>query len=368
MNKKINLSGLVKKFGGELSGLDVVVTGISPVSNNLDDDNFCTFIAGKKYLKYLPTTKAVAVVVASDMVADVKTICPKLSLIIFDNPYFYFSQVFSFFQPRRHLQSINQPIHAFASSATISISAVIDNFVTVGSSTIVKDRVEIYAGCYIGSNVVIGNNTVIYPNVTIMDKVKIGDNCIIHSGAVIGADGFGNAVDDNNKYHKIPQIGGVCIGDDVEIGANTTIDSGTFTPTIIGDGVRIDNLVMIAHNVKVGANVAIAACAGIAGSAVIGDNCVIAGSANITGHITVAAGTMIGGGSSVGNNISKVGVYSSGFPAMLFMQWAKLVALFKKLPELVANHKQLVKTTKGLVVDFEKIKLELAQIKKNQKV
>lgn len=364
MKEHVKLSDLVQKFGGELVGQDLVIDRILPLDKVIGNDNVnigeihksCTFVVAKKHIVKLNECQAASVIAHFEFADLIKEIMPKVSLILCDNPYLYFSKVMSLFNPRKQLTPSRNHFFAIDESAQISSTAVVGDFVTIRTNTIVGDNVEIHNGSYVGSDVVIGANTLIYPNVTIMDRVIIGENCIVHSGAIIGADGFGNAQDKDRKYHKIPQIGGVLIGDWVEIGANSTIDSGTFSPTIIGTGVRIDNLVMIAHNVTIGDHTAIAACTGIAGSTVIGKNCVIAGAANITGHVNIVDGTMIGGSSNVSNDITNPGVYSSGFPSMLHLQWGKLVALFKKLPELTTATKELRETVNKLQQDVAEVK------------
>ncbi len=367
MKEQFKLSDLVQRFGGELVGQDLLVDRILPLEKVIGNDNVnigeihkaCTFVVARKHVLKLSDCQAASVIAPLEFADAIKEIIPKGSLILCDNPYLYFSKVMNLFNPRKRLKQSKNKLSVIDESAQISSTSVVGDFVTVRERTILGDNVEIHNGSYIGADVVIGANTVVYPNVTIMDRVVIGENCIIHSGAVIGADGFGNAQDKDKRYHKIPQIGGVLIGDWVEIGANTTVDSGTFSPTIIGSGVRIDNLVMLAHNVIIGDHTAIAACTGIAGSTVIGKNCIIAGAANITGHVNIVDGTMIGGSSNVSNDITNPGIYSSGFPSMLHLQWGKLVALFKKLPELTIATKELRETV-------NKLQQDVAEVKKKQ--
>ena len=208
------------------------------------------------------------------------------------------------------------------------------------------DRAEIfplllYPHVVIGDNVTIGSNIIIYPNVTIYANVSIGDDCILHSGAVIGSDGFGNALDEKKQWHKIPQIGGVRLGSRVEIGANTTIDCGTFMPTMIGNGVRIDNLVQIGHNVEIGDNTAIAACAGISGSTKIGKYCMIGGGAGFNGHIEIADHTVIGGGTNISKSITKPDFYASTYPFSTFKEWARNSVYIKRLDEIYKRLKKI---------------------------
>lgn len=189
----------------------------------------------------------------------------------------------------------------------------------------------IHPSVIIGKGCKIGKNTVIYPNVTIYDNVTIGDNCIIHSGAVIGADGFGVVQAENGVWQKIPQIGGVTIGNNVEIGANTTIDRGALDNTIIEDNVKIDNLVQIAHNVKVGYNTLIAACVVVAGSCVVGKNCMIGGNSSLNGHCYIADNTIIAATTVVASSIKKAGVYSSSLTHKDHKDNLRINAAVKKL-------------------------------------
>lgn len=356
-NRSIKLSEIIELLGGELVGDDLDVDHIAPVDKA--QQGSCTFIVHKKHVSKLLESEASAIIVPYDCAEPIQQMSHKVSLILCDNPYLYFSKLMTYFYPRKKLVPSQKQFFQIDSSAQLASSVVVSDFVTIGAGTILSDNVEVYPGSFIGANVVIGANTVIHPNVTIMDRVIIGEHCIIHSGAVIGADGFGNAQDTDKHYYKIPQIGGVLIGDWVEIGANTTVDSGTFSPTKIGTGVRIDNLVMIAHNVVIGDHTAIAACTGIAGSTVVGKYCIIAGAANITGHVNIVDGTMIGGSSNVGNDITQPGIYSSGFPSMLHLQWGKLVALFKQLPIISSTMKNLQKS-------IEEISEEIAIMKRKE--
>lgn len=330
---KYRLSEIVAKFGGELVGEDIEVSKILPT--DLANDGDITFLSDKKYKKMLATCKASAIIISKSDAEDVSM--PK---IITDNPYFYFAQVSNLFNPEKRLKLGISANACVSDIAVIGLNPAIANNVVIGDAKIGNDC-QLYPNVVIGDNVVIGNNVKLYPNVTIYDGVNIGDNVTIHSSTTIGADGFGNAQNNQRHYLKIPQIGGVTIGNNVEIGANTTIDSGTFSPTIIEDGVRIDNLVQIAHNVKIGAHTGIAANVGIAGGTTIGKYCMLAGGAGITGHVTIADYTVIGGASNVGKDILEPGLYSGTFVAEPYKEWARTVVNIRNLSKLQARVKEL---------------------------
>jgi UDP-3-O-[3-hydroxymyristoyl] glucosamine N-acyltransferase len=250
-----------------------------------------------------------------------------------DDTYLTYASVVSLFHPD------TENIPGIHPSALVSASAKIDSSVTIGANVVIEDNSVIESGsfidsgCVIKSDVTIGSETHLYPNTVVCHSVSIGNRVILHPGVVIGSDGFGLA---NNKgiWNKIPQIGTVIIGDDVEIGANTTIDRGALENTIIEQGVKIDNLVQIAHNVHIGAHTAIAGCAGVAGSTTIGKHCMIGGMTAIGGHIEIVDNVVISGNSAVGNSIKSPGEYSSGIPATEAKLWRRIVARIRNLDEL----------------------------------
>lgn len=233
-------------------------------------------------------------------------------------------------------------------SAHISKSAVIGDNVSIGPLSVIGDDViigsqtRIGAGCIIEKNARLGNQCYLHSNVTVNHGAEIGSRCIFHSGVVIGSDGFG-LVEDDGHWVKVPQIGTVIIGDDVEIGANTTVDRGALDDTIIEQGCKLDNLIQVAHNVRIGAHTAIAACVGIAGSAIIGRHCKIGGAAVILGHLEVADNVMVTAMSLVTKNIKRSGVYSSGTPLMENSQWHKANVRYKSLDAIAKNVNKLNK-------------------------
>lgn len=321
------LSELVAKFGGQLVGEDISVEAISPT--DFAALNHITFLSDKKYKKALAECKAGAIIIREEDAADLD-----LPKIITDNPYYYFSLVSNLFNPRRKLTPQIAASAIIDSTTIIAENPAISHHVVIGANSSIGRNCQIFANVVIGDNVIIGDNVTIYPNVTIYDKVTIGDECVFHSGAVIGSDGFGNAQDEKRHYNRIPQIGGVVIGNKVEIGSNTTVDCGTFQPTIIKDGARIDNLVQIAHNVEIGAHTGIASQVGIAGNTKIGNYCMLGGNAGIADHVEICDYTVIGASSNVGKNITKPGLYSCGMTAMEYKDWAKAYVHLRNIDKM----------------------------------
>lgn len=335
------LSQLIDLFGGKLEGADIEVHDIAPT--NLANETQITFLSDSKYKKYLLDCKAAAIIISEADASDINI--PK---IITPNPYYYFSQVSNLFHPRRKIAFGIAKSAFISDSAKLGSNPAIAHNVVIGDNVIIGNNCQIFANTVIGNDVVIGDNVTIYPNVTIYDKVSIGNDCVFHSGCAIGSDGFGNAKDEKHQYHRIPQIGGVKIGNRVEIGSNTTIDCGTFEPTIIEDGVRIDNLVQIAHNVKIGAHTGIASQVGIAGNSKIGRHCMLAGNAGIADHVSICDFTVIGASSNVGKDITKPALYSNGMTAMEYRDWAKIFVHIRNLDKL--NTK-----VRDLQANFDKI-------------
>lgn len=291
------------------------------------DAQSIAYYNNKKYQAALTQTKASVVI----LTADVETDCPAIKLIV-DNPHLAFAKIAQKLYP---LPTQPTGIHpqAITTGATIDSSAMIAPMVVIGEGAVIEAGVYIGAGCVIGKNSLIKKDSFLSANITIMDHMVIGERCIIQAGAVIGSDGFGFAKDDK-QWVKIPQVGRVIIGDDVEIGANTAIDRGAIEDTIIADGVKLDNQIHIAHNVKIGKNTAMAACGGIAGSTTIGENCMFAGMVGITGHIHIADDIFITGATPITRSLTKAGTYSGNIVAMENKTWRKSTARFRKLDEL----------------------------------
>lgn len=324
---KIKLSQIVAKLGGTLVGEDVTVSAIA--ATDVAAINQITFLTDKKYYKNIVDCQASAIIVDPKDCTLLDKYRPNMARIVTNNPYLYYSKVVALFHPKARLSLGIKDSAKIAPTALLGKDPSISDYVVIGENSQIGDNCQIYSGVVIADDVVIGSNVTIYANTVIYPNVKIGNNCILHSGVVVGSDGFGYASDEGKHWHKIPQVGGVIIADDVEIGANTTIDSGALLPTEIGHGVKIDNQVQIAHNVKIGAHTAIAACAGIAGGTTIGKHCQIGGRAGITGHIVIADYTVIGGASNVSKDITESGLYSSAIPVFAYKDWAKIMVYMR---------------------------------------
>jgi UDP-3-O-[3-hydroxymyristoyl] glucosamine N-acyltransferase len=236
--------------------------------------------------------------------------------------------------------------HTIAASAKIGANPYIGSFVYVGENSVLGDDVKLYPGVYIGDNVTIGSNTTLFAGVKVYSESRIGSNCRIHSGVVIGGDGFGFAPQDDANYVKVAQIGNVIIEDHVEIGSNTTIDRATLGSTIIRKGVKLDNLIQVAHNVEIGEHTVIAAQTGIAGSTKIGRFCMIGGQVGIVGHLVIADKVKIAAQSGIGSSITKEGEIVQGSPAFGIGDYKKSYVGFRKLPEIMARLEDLEKQVK----------------------
>lgn len=277
------------------------------------------FLANKKYISQLGSTQASAVIVSQDMLAQ----CP-VNALVMGNPYKGYALLANLLDTT---PKVAEGIHA---SAVIADDVQLGDNVSVGANSVIEsgvnlaDNVSIGAGCFIGKNASIGKDTNLWSNISIYHDVIIGEACLIQANTVIGSDGFGYApVNEQYKWHKIPQLGRVVIGNRVEIGASTTIDRGALEDTIIKDGVILDNQIQIAHNVIIGENTAMAACSVIAGSTEIGKNCTVAGLVGINGHINITDNCVFTGMAMVTKDVSTAGVYSSGMPAAPNKEWNK---------------------------------------------
>jgi UDP-3-O-[3-hydroxymyristoyl] glucosamine N-acyltransferase len=299
-----------------------------------------SFLANPKYEQYLYTTNASVVIINNDQVLAGPV---KSTLIRVENAYVAISILLEKYNTvKLHKTGIEQPsfIHP---SATLGENVYVGAFAYIGPGVKIGDNSKIYPQCYIADDVIIGNNVTLFAGVKIYFDCKIGDNVIIHSGTIIGGDGFGFAPAGDGSYNKVAQIGNVIIGDDVEIGANTTVDRATMGSTIIRKGVKLDNLVQVAHNVEIGANTVIAAQTGVSGSAKIGENCVIGGQAGIVGHISIAKGSQIQAKSGISHSITDEGKKWAGAPAVSFSANMRSLIVINRLPELEKKINELEK-------------------------
>ena len=335
------LAEIVTRFGGHIEGdANTQVNQVATLENAKPGQ--IAFLTNSKYRKQLETTHASAVILAESDIAA--TTLPR---VVCQNPYSYFAKLSALLNP---LPTVKAGIHHSAvigKGAKISPDAQIDEFVSIGEGAIVGNGSVIMAGCAIGANTSIGENTRLYPRVVVYHNCLVGNNVIIHSGVVIGADGFGIAMDEG-AWLKIPQIGRAIIGNNVEIGANTTIDRGALDDTVIEDGVKLDNLIQIAHNVRVGSHTAIAGCAGIAGSTTVGSYCRIGGSAGIVGHVTIADGVEISPFTMISKSLREKGTYSGMNPFSEKDKWLKNTAHLRHLDDMASRIKNLEKELEAL--------------------
>ncbi|NDF60499.1 MAG: UDP-3-O-(3-hydroxymyristoyl)glucosamine N-acyltransferase [Crocinitomicaceae bacterium] len=305
-----------------------------------------SFLANSKYEEYIYTTES-SICIVNKTFEPSKTLPPLLTLIKVDDAYACFAQLLEFYdQIRLKEPKIEQPSF-IAEKAIIGEEVYIGAFAYISDHARIGKNVKIYPNAYIGDNVTIGDNTIIYSGVSVYRDCEIGSNCIIHSGVVIGSDGFGFAPDENGSYKKIPQIGNVVIEDDVEIGANATVDRATMGSTIIRKGVKLDNLVQIAHNVEVGQNTVMAAQVGVAGSAKIGKQVMIGGQAGIAGHLFIADNSKIVAQSGIPNSVKKEATLM-GSPGIPMEDFKKSYFGFRKLPYILNKLQELDKKIKEI--------------------
>jgi len=286
-----------------------------------------TFLANRRYRSFLPGTRASAVILAQEFLSA----CPVPALVS-PNPYATFARATLLIPPAPTLRG-RDPSAVVAAGAEIDESARICANAVVGEDARIGARVYIGPGCVLEEGVSVGDDSRLTAGVTLCGQVRVGRRALVHPGVVIGADGFGIA-NDQGVWVKVPQIGGVIVGDDVEIGANTTIDRGAIDDTVIGDGVKLDNLVQVGHNVQIGDHTAIAACVAIGGSARIGRRCTIAGAASLAGHLEIADDVHLTATSAVANSINVPGVYSSGMPIQENRAWRKNIIRLRHLDEM----------------------------------
>ncbi|MEO8740994.1 MAG: UDP-3-O-(3-hydroxymyristoyl)glucosamine N-acyltransferase [Casimicrobiaceae bacterium] len=340
------LSELARLFSAELVGADAVIHGVATL--NSAGPGQITFMNHLKRIPELKNSGATAAVVR-----QCAGLPDRMSYLAADDPGLLFARIAQYFNP---LPAAKAAIHP---SAVIAASALLAPDVEIGAHVVIEEGAKIGAGAqlkagvFVGAYSTIGAGTVLMPRVVVYANCVVGDRCRIHSGTIVGADGFGNAWA-GDHWERIPQIGRVIIGDDVEIGANTTIDRGSLEDTVIESGVRLDNLIQIAHGVKIGRNTAIAACTGIAGSATIGAHCLIGGGVMIAGHTKMTDRVSILAGSGVPFDIHESGVYASGVPVVPQHTWLRNIVQFKKLNELASRIKTLEKAQSSSNPDHAK--------------
>lgn len=317
------MSEIVARLGGELSG-DGSQTIHSITTLEAAGPGAAAFLANPKYRRQLATTAASVVILVPEAVAD----CPVASIST-PQPYLYFARLSQWLNPpaRPPLGAHPQAVVESALPASVSVGAG----TWIGPDVMLGENVVVGANCSIGAGAVVGEDTWLHPRVGIYAGCRLGRRVIVHSGAVIGADGFGFARETDGRWVKIPQVGRVIVGDDVEIGANTTIDRGALEDTLIEDGVKLDNQIQVGHNVHIGAYSALAGCVGIAGSARIGRRCTIGGGAIILGHLEIADDVHVSAGTLVAKSIARPGSYTGTVPFMAHDDWLRNFARLRHL-------------------------------------
>lgn len=323
-------SQIAELLNGKVEGNeDAIVKNVSKIEEGKPET--LTFLANPKYNHYIYTTKADVVIVNESFEAEQEI---NTTLIRVPNAYEALAQLLEMYeQSQPQKTGIEQPSF-IDKTAKVGDFIYVGAFAYIGENVTIGDNVKIYPQTYIGDNVKIGDNTTIHPGVKVYKNCSIGQSCTIHSGAVIGSDGFGFAPSASNEYKKVAQIGNVILKDYVEIGANTTVDRATMGSTIIQKGVKLDNLIQVAHNVEIGENTVIAAQTGIAGSAKLGKDCMIGGQVGVAGHITLANGTKAGAQTGISKTIKQEGAVLFGSPHMEMGDFHRSYVVFRRLPAL----------------------------------
>ncbi|MCG8067191.1 MAG: UDP-3-O-(3-hydroxymyristoyl)glucosamine N-acyltransferase [Candidatus Thiodiazotropha taylori] len=337
----IRLGELAEAVGAELRGdPEIAIQGVGTLQRARQGQ--LSFLSNSAYRRYLAETGASAVILSQEAASDCR-----VAALVTDNPYLAYARAASLLFP------VAQAVPGIADSAVIAASAEIDKSASIGPCSVIGEGVRIAANVVVGPGSVveseceIGEQTRLVARVTLCHRTRVGARCLLHPGSVLGADGFGLA-NDQGRWVKVPQLGRVWLGDDVEIGANTTVDRGALEDTILHDGVKLDNLIQIAHNVEVGENTAMAGCAGVAGSTKIGRNCTIGGQTGLVGHITIGDNVHISGAALVSRSFPEAGYYSGNLPAMENSAWRKLIARLRRLDNMAKDLKLLKKTVKSL--------------------
>jgi len=335
------LAEIARRFGGELVGNPRVRIGRVATLESAGPGDI-GFLAQGKYRSQLRATRAAAVILPY-----AERDSTELPRILCDDPYLYFAQVSRLLNPPKKITAGIHPSAVIEPKAKVASSAWIGPACHIGRGASVGEGVSVEGGCVVGDMARIGDGSRIHASVVVYPHCVIGRRAIVHSGAVIGADGFGMALD-NGRWLKIPQVGRVLIGDDVEIGANTTIDRGALDDTVIEDGVKLDNQVQIGHNVHVGAHTAMAGCVGIAGSAHIGRHCTLGGGAIVLGHLELADGVHISAGTLVTKSIRRSGTYTGIYPLQEKGAWSRTAALLRNIEELEKRVRMLERVVADL--------------------
>lgn len=341
---RYNVEEIAKILGGSVVGNgETYITTLSKIEEG--SEGSLSFLANTKYIDFLYSTKASAVIISSDM--SIKTENISTNLILVDDAYQSFAQMLEIFHKKEQLKGVHKTSF-IEDSASIGEECYVGANVYIGKNVKLGDNVKIYPSCYIGDNTTISDNTILFSGVKIYDNNIIGQNCILQSGCIIGGDGFGFAPNTENEYSKVAQIGNVILEKNVEIGANTTIDRATMGSTIIRQGVKLDNLIQVAHNVEIGEHTVIAAQTGIAGSTKIGKNCMIGGQVGIIGHLKIGDNVKIAAQSGISSNLKNNEIVQ-GSPAFSISDYKRAYVYFRQLPKLNSLVNQIEKELKNLL-------------------
>lgn len=343
---KFSASQIAQLIEGEVIGnSEAQVSGLSKIEEG--KKGTLSFLANPAYKEYIYSTEATIVIVSKSFEAD-RSLPDSCTLIVVEDAYSGFARLLELYNEVKYDRKGIAPEAVVADDAQIGDDVYIGAHVVIDSGAKIESGSKIFPHSYIGVNAKIGKNTLIHAGVRILADCEIGDECVVHSGVVIGGDGFGFAPNQENNYKKVAQIGNVIIEDHVEIGANTTIDRATLGHTIIRKGVKIDNLIQIAHNVEIGENTVIAAQSGIAGSTKIGRDCMIGGQVGIVGHLSIANGVKIAAQSGIASSVKKEGAIIQGSPAIPIGDFKRSYVGYKRLPDLMAEIKELKEEIKKL--------------------
>lgn len=328
-------------LNGTIEGnAEVTVNRLSKIEEG--EPGSLSFLANPKYTEYIYDTNASIVIVNNSFVAE-NPVKESLTLIRVENAYEGFAALLEHYNKLQNDQEGIDEHAAIDSKATVGDKVFVGAFTHVGANSSVGSGTKLLSGVTVGRNVKIGERCTIYPGVRIMDACEIGNDCVIHPGAIIGGDGFGFVPNAANNYKKVAQTGNVVIEDHVEIGSNTTIDRATLGSTVIRKGVKLDNLIQVAHNVEIGENTVIAAQTGIAGSTKIGKDCMIGGQVGIIGHLKIADGVKIAAQSGIGQDINKEGEIVQGSPAFKVSDYKRSYVVFRSLPDFYSRFQDLEK-------------------------
>ena len=326
MPAEFSLGELAVRFGLTLRGEpSLTVRGVATLSRA--NSGALSFLANSRYRRQLESTQATAVILSAEDAAH----CPVAALID-PNPYLAYARIATLLHPETAHEPGVHPSAVVAGGARVASSAGIGPLAVIEEGAQIGERVWVGPGCIVQKGASVGADSTLKARVNLYPGVILGQRCILHAGAVVGADGFGFAPN-SGTWVKVPQVGSVRIGDDVEVGANTTIDRGAIDDTVVENGVKLDNQIQVGHNVIIGAHTAIAACTGISGSTVIGQRCMIGGMVGFAGHLTIADDVVVTGCSLVSASIKKPGSYSSGMPTVETRLWRRMVAHLRRLDE-----------------------------------